>query len=104
MGLFDRLRSSVRWTGATGRPRSGNGASSFHLFWDVPPGPWVEAAATLVVADPPTVPKLYFWALQVSFEDRGRGGGGAHLGLQWHAQHPGNTAVNWGGYGTNGQE
>ncbi|MGH8957159.1 MAG: hypothetical protein ACRDVK_00630, partial [Acidimicrobiia bacterium] len=28
--------------------------------------------------------------------------GGAHLGLQWHEQYPGGTAVNWGGYDAQG--
>lgn len=52
----------------------------------------------LEIVEPPTVPHLYFWAVQVSFADRGRRLGGAHLGLQWHDGHPGGTAVNWGGY------
>ena len=59
---------------------------------------------TLEVLVPPVVPRLYFWALQVSFaEGRVRTGGG-HLGLQWHAGHPGSTAVNWGGYRSDGVE
>ena len=28
--------------------------------------------------------------------------GGAHFGLQWHPDHPGGTAVNWGGYDRSG--
>ena len=48
--------------------------------------------------------RLYFWALQVGFEDRGRSAGAAHLGLQWYPPHPGSTAVNWGGYGADGRE
>lgn len=84
----------------TGYPTSSNRASSFHLRWGgLPPGAvLVEVAATLEVVVPPSVPELYFWALQVSFLDRGREQGGAHLGLQWHPRHPGSTAVNWGGY------
>jgi hypothetical protein len=81
----------------TGIPPSANGASSFHLWWeDVPPSD--EVSVVLEVLTPPVVPRLYFWALQVSFVDRGRHLGAAHLGLQWHPGHPGATAVNWGGY------
>lgn len=90
--------------GRTGPPRSSNGASSHHLVWEVPAGSWVGAEATLEVVESPTVPRLHFWALQVGMEDRGRRGGGAHLGLQWHRPHPGSTAVNWGGYGPDGAE
>jgi hypothetical protein len=104
MGFFDRIRSSWAWDGSSGRPRSGNGASSFHLAWSCPRGSWVTAEATLEVLTMPAVSKLYFWAMQVSFTDRGRSGGGAHIGLQWHGQHPGGTAVNWGGYGPDGNE
>ena len=50
------------------------------------------------------MPALYFWALQASFVDRGRDGGAGHLGLQWHPDHPGSTAVNWGGYDATGRE
>jgi hypothetical protein len=85
----------------TGPPTSSNGASSFHLFWDVAPKPLIEVAATIEVIEPPTVDKLYFWALQANFQD-GRDGharrGGAHFGLQYHPAHPGGGAVNWGGY------
>lgn len=103
---WDRVRAlhRSRWNGTTGPPPSGNGASSFHLFWHVPSGEWVGAEAVVEIAEAPTVPRLYFWALQVSFTDRGRRGGGAHLGLQWHPAHPGATAVNWGGYGADGRE
>ncbi len=52
----------------------------------------------------PQVPALSFWALQASFTDRGREGGAGHLGLQWHPDHPGSTAVNWGGYDAGGRE
>jgi hypothetical protein len=69
-----------------------------HLWWDPVPPPTREVAVTLEVVEPPSVPHLYFWALQVAFVDRGMRVGGAHLGLQWHAGHPGSTAVNWGGY------
>jgi hypothetical protein len=94
----------TRWVGEAGRPRSANGASSFHLFWNAPAGEWVGAEAILEVLAPPTVPALYFWALQVSFTHRGRRGAGAHLGLQWHPEHPGSTAANWGGYDARGDE
>jgi hypothetical protein len=82
-----------------GEPRSGNGASSFHLIWDVPQIALREVSATLEVLDIPSVRRLYFWALQASFVTGRRIQGGAHLGLQWHPRHPGSTAVNWGGYG-----
>jgi hypothetical protein len=90
--------------GLRGYPPSGNGASSFHLWWQVPSQlRVVEARATLEVRVPPAVDRLYFWALQVSFEDRGRQYGGAHTGLQWHPGSPGG-AVNWGGYAQGGGE
>jgi len=48
----------------TGRPTSPNGASSFHLIWEVPTGEeLVEASVSLVVPVLPSVPRLYFWAL-----------------------------------------
>ena len=87
----------------TGPPPSANGASSLHAWWDVA-GPLREVAVTLEVLVPPAVPSLYFWALQVSFLDRGRGTGGGHLGLQAAPWHPGGTAVNWGGYADAGGE
>ena len=83
----------------TGPPTSSNGASSFHLAWEVPPVPLTEVAATVEVLEPPTVPMLYFWALQVSFFDGPARRGGAHLGLQYHPAYPDGGAVNWGGYG-----
>lgn len=84
-----------------GDPPSGNGASSFHLFWRLPPvaEPLVEVAATLTVTVPPPVPRLYFWALQVSWP----GIAAAHVGLQW-LPSPERPAVNWGGYGPGGRE
>jgi hypothetical protein len=86
----------------SGRPPSANGASSLHLAWDVPTEDGlVEAAVTLMVPALPSVPRLYFWALQVSFP----GGAGAHLGLQWAADPPRRLRhVNWGGYGASGAE
>jgi hypothetical protein len=55
----------------------------------------------LVVPALPSVPRLYFWALQVSFS----AGAGAHLGLQWGADPPRRFRhVNWGGYGASGGE
>lgn len=104
MSWFRRTAVRSRWDGRTGRPRSANAASSFHLTWDAPQGEWVGAEVVLEVTEGPTVPALYFWALQVSFAQRGRSGGGAHLGLQWYPPHPGSTAVNWGGYGPDGRE
>lgn len=82
----------------TGQPTSSNRASSFHLNWDVPSEPLIEVSAVCEVLVPPTVQMLYFWALQVSFMDGPSRIGGAHIGLQFHPQYPGNGAVNWGGY------
>ena len=66
--------------------------------------PLREVSVVLVVADPPAVPSLYFWALQASFGANGRTVGAAHMGLQHHPRHPGNGAVNWGGYRHGGGE
>ncbi|MGB5533244.1 MAG: hypothetical protein WBN71_09070 [Acidimicrobiia bacterium] len=98
MTWLDRLLGrSVGALRVSGEPKSGNGASSFHLWWEVPLGKrFTEIAATLEVADEPTVDRLVFWALQVSFVDPG--GGGAHLGLQHHPRFPAASAANWGGY------
>ncbi len=75
------------------------------MFWDAPDGEWCAAEATIEILEPPTVPVLYFWALQVGFAGPdGTSGGGAHLGLQWFPPHPGSTAVNWGGYRPAGGE
>lgn len=86
-----------------GYPTSSNRASSSHLHW-TPRVTLTEVWVTLQVADPPTVPELYFWALQASFADEGGVTGGAHLGLQWHPSYPGSTAINWGGYDRSGAE
>ena len=92
--------SLLRRARTRGFPPSGNGASSFHLSWRLPPdaGHLVAAAVTLEVAAAPAVEHLYFWALQVAFP----GAGAAHLGLQWNHRHPGFGAVNWGGYASDG--
>ncbi|OFW66033.1 MAG: hypothetical protein A2Z12_10065 [Actinobacteria bacterium RBG_16_68_21] len=81
-----------------GEPRSANGASSFHLVWELPATPLLEVSATLEVLQPPMVGRLYFFALQVSFATERTLCGGAHLGLQWNPRFPGSTAANWGGY------
>ncbi|MGH9164684.1 MAG: hypothetical protein ACRDZW_04100 [Acidimicrobiales bacterium] len=96
-----RLRPRLR---TSGDPKSANGASSFHLRWMLPPAEaLVEVEATLEIAPAPTVERLYFWALQVSFADRhGAQRGGAHVGLQWNPRHPACRAVNWGGYAAGG--
>lgn len=61
----------------------------------------VEASVTLTIPAVPPVRRLYFWALQVSFGSDA----GAHLGLQWGADAPTCMRhVNWGGYGSGGQE
>jgi hypothetical protein len=85
----------------SGRPTSSNGASSFHLWWDVPTSePIIGASVTLEVADRPDIDDLVFMAMQVSFDRPA--GGGAHLGLQHHPRFPERSAVNWGGYAPGG--
>ena len=84
-----------------GSPSSGNGASSFHLWWDVPFGDRMKAASvTLEITRRPALDRLVFFALQVAFVKPG--GGGAHLGLQHHPDFPEHSAVNWGGYDPHG--
>lgn len=96
------LRTAPEGARVSGDPPSANGASSFHLFWDLD-GEFVAVRATFEVTVPPVVDRLYFWALQVDFTDGGgHQGGGAHIGLQWHPSYPRSTAINWGGYGPNG--
>jgi hypothetical protein len=86
-----------------GPPTSSNGASSFHLWWVLPvPGPFRQVRAVLEVVRPPAVARLYFWALQASFVERGRELGAGHTGLQWHPGAP-SGAVNWGGYHSDGR-
>ena len=98
-----RMRAALAGRERTwGEPHSANGASSFHLVWETPQIPLNEAEATLEILVPPVVPRLYFWALQVSFATNRRLQGGAHLGLQWNPAFAGSTAANWGGYGTGG--
>lgn len=74
---------------------------SFHLYWDLAPQAR-EVAVTLEVLEPPSVDRLYFWALQVSFLDGSGSHGAGHLGLQWNPRFPDHKAVNWGGYDTQG--
>ncbi len=102
MSWLDRLFGRGALTARiTGEPTSGNGASSFHLWWDIPHEELLtEVSATLEIVEPPTVDRLCFWALQASFVKPA--GGGAHLGLQHHPRFPGRTAANWGGYAPSG--
>jgi hypothetical protein len=58
----------------------------------------VEVSAVLEILVPPSVPSLYFWALQVDFVEDGVTWGGGHTGLQWNRRFPQNAAANWGGY------
>lgn len=103
-GLRDRLRDLwENLTAPPASPASPNGASSFHLFWEMPrtaaAGRLVEVSAVLEIVEPPRVSSLYFWALQVDFaEEHGAEWGGGHTGLQWNRRFPERTAVNWGGY------
>jgi hypothetical protein len=84
-----------------GKPPSGNGASSFHLWWDLPVGDrYTAASVTLEVTRRPEVPRLAFFALQTAFIKPG--GGGAHLGLQHNPRFPVMSAANWGGYDPHG--
>lgn len=82
----------------SGPPASSNGASSFHVRWEMANAPLRAISAVVEVADGPAVPSLYFWALQASFESEGQRRGAGHLGLQHHPSYPGAGAVNWGGY------
>jgi len=102
--LLDRFRVAPQsGPRVTGLPASSNGASSFHVNWEMPPDRSIVAVeATLEILVPPVVDRLHFWALQASFVGPEGRLGGAHLGLQWHPSHPGHTAVNWGGYDRNG--
>ena len=103
----DALRNLAAMVGGggpreAGPPRSSNGASSFHLVWELPGAArsarLVEVSAVLEIVVPPTVAALYFWALQADFLSGDCFHGGAHTGLQWNRRYPGYTAVNWGGY------
>jgi hypothetical protein len=88
-----------------GPPTSSNGASSFHLFWTIPPVPLSEVRATITITEAPRTPHLYFWALQASFADSSdRGLGAGHLGLQHHPDYDRGGALNWGGYHDGGGE
>ncbi len=102
MSWFDRiLGRAAPVARIAGDPPSGNGASSFHLWWELPYGELLtEVSATLEIIEPPTIDRLYFWALQTSFVKPG--GGGAHLGLQHNPRFPGRAAANWGGYAPTG--
>jgi hypothetical protein len=99
------VRARDAWrhrTRTAGEPGSRNGASSFHLFWGLPAEPLLECSVILEVVVPPSVARLHFWALQVSFATGSQLHGGAHLGLQWNPKYPGGGAVNWGGYAPGG--
>ena len=85
-----------------GLPPSPNGASSFHIWWDVPAVPLASVSVILEVLRPPEVSRLAFFAVQASFWSDARHEGGAHAGIQWNPRHPRNLAVNWGGYDRGG--
>ena len=87
----------------SGPPPSANGASSFHLWWELTTrDPLLAVAAVLEVRMVPQVWQLYFWALQASFHDGTSSRGAGHLGLQWAAAAPPVRSVNWGGYDADG--
>lgn len=73
-----------------------------HLMWQMPAptrsDPIVEVSAVIQIDQLPEVPRLFFWALQVSFVERAKTIGAGHLGLQFHPDYPVGGAVNWGGY------
>src|SRR3954447_10031949 len=99
---FRLFRSRGR-SRTAGRPPSGNGASSFHLWWRLPAGssPLVSVSVDCEFVVEPVADALYFWALQVGFS----GGGAGHTGLQWLPSSAGvGRAVSWGGYGPDGRE
>lgn len=98
---LDRLLATQIPTRTHGRPPAGNGASSFHIWWDTDQQ-FVSVAATLEIIQAPTADRLYFFALQASFWSATHEGG-AHTGLQWNQRHAGSTAVNWGGYDDRGR-
>lgn len=92
-----RLFDDDRGPRVSGDPRSSNGASSMHLWWQLPDGERLTAVrATIEILEPPVVDRLYFWALQAVFAEPD--GGAAHLGLQHNRRHPGARAANFGGY------
>ena len=85
-----------------GLPPSPNGASSFHIWWDLPDVPLASVSVVLEVLTPPVVDRLAFFAIQASFSSGAGHEGGAHAGLQWNPRHPRSRAVNWGGYDRGG--
>jgi hypothetical protein len=100
MRTVSRIREAIRaGQRISGEPRSANGASSFHLVWEMSPSPLRSVSATLEVLQPPAVHRVYLWALQVSFVTERRLAGAAHLGLLWNPRHPDSAGVNWAGYG-----
>lgn len=94
--------ASERSSRVEGRPPSPNGASSFHLWWELPKVPLATVSVVLEVLTPPQAPSLAFFAIQASFWSAANHEGGAHAGLQWNPRHPGNRAANWGGYDERG--
>ena len=82
------LRTVLTSFGArtSGEPPSRNGASSFHLNWDVNDRSLIECSAVVEVVVAPVVDRLHFWALQVSFAEPA--GGTGHTGLQHNRRYP----------------
>jgi hypothetical protein len=105
MGWRELLGLSPAGDRTRGRPPSGNGASSFHLFWELARHePLREVSATFELLDEPARDALFFWALQAGFADAGGAHGGAHFGFQWNPPYPDKRAVCWGGYASVGGE
>ena len=85
----------------TGPPTSANGAASTRAWWTLTDNTaeLCEVAATITIDRAPEPgDNLTFFALQVFFDDATSGVSAAHMGLQWFDAHPGNTAVNFGGF------
>jgi len=105
--MADWLDQITNWLRRGSRPpavRPAAGVSSFHLWWEgvEAAAPIVEASVELEIETAPTADRLYFWAMQATFQDERTSYGGAHIGLQWNPNHPGHGAVNWGGYDATG--
>lgn len=98
------MNSSNTFDGLRNYPISSNAASSMHLFWNQGIQLFKSVEATIQVNNTPSSKDIYFWALQVEFSKNGKRVGGAHTGLQHHNSYPSSSAINWGGYNSEGLE